>query len=155
MLRTAIGLLIALATAAPALAQNVPVTTTHTGLSGDAIATAALSDPIDMEAQGKRTNQLALTVEVTPGTTTRIRVTCYESSSKTNGYAQVCFCNTTSPSTCKPDLREFTLSDYATVSGKKYIKTHWGIREQWAKCSVVDPDGGSGTVSVYGTRSWQ
>lgn len=136
-----------------ALAQNIPITATDSGISATAIATVATSNPIDMEPQGKRLNQLSLTIAVTPGTTATIEVRCYESSAKTSGYAIIAKCN--SAGACIPWVRTFTLTDYATVSGKKYIKTRWSIREQFAECSVLDPLGGSGTATMTGTRSWQ
>lgn len=138
-----------------ALAQNQPLTVTETGIDGENLADTPLSEPIHMEATGKRTNQLSLTIAVTPGTSTRIWVTCYESELKTSGFSQIPFCDSEYPSNCHPDVREFTLSEYTTVSGKKYIASRWEITKQWSKCSVDDPDDGTGTVILTGTRSSQ
>lgn len=138
-----------------ALAGNVPLTATITGISAENLADTPTSDPIHMEGVGQRSNQLSLTWEVTPGSSTRIQVTCYTSGSKTTSYGQRGFCDNESPSNCHPDIREFTLSEYTTVSGKKLIKTEWEIIEQWVKCSADDPDDGTGTVTLTGTRSDQ
>lgn len=138
-----------------ASAQNVPLTATDTGLTAAAIAAVKTTDPIHMEGKGKYSNQLSMTWAVTAGTSATIRVTCYESKDKSSNYAQIGFCDTSSPSVCHPDVREFTLSEYTAVGGVLYVKTRWEIAEQWVKCSIVDPLAGSGTVTVTGTRSRQ
>lgn len=134
---------------------STPINSEQMGIEASVLADTPLSEPIDMEANSLRTNQLTLTVIVTPGTTTRVQVTCYESHSSTSNIAQLSFCDTASPSACVPDVRTFTLANYATVDSLKYIKTRWIFTERWAKCSVDDPDDGTGTVSVSATRSWQ
>lgn len=143
-----------------AYAQSlIPVTTTETGLSAEAIATTATSSAVHMEKNGYVTNQLDLTIAVTPGTSTRVRVWCTESDAMASGYAQFSTCRSATVSgaveMCTPTVREFTLADYTTVSGVKYIATRMHISKPWAKCNLLDPDGGSGTVTVTGTRSWQ
>lgn len=135
--------------------ENINITATDTGISAANLSATPLSSAIDMQGDGKITNQLSLTIAVTAGSSTRIQVTCYESSSKTASFAQISFCDNSSPSNCNPDVREFTLSEYTAVGGILYIPSRWGIKKQWAKCSVDDPDNGTGTVTLTGTRSWQ
>jgi hypothetical protein len=138
-----------------AFAANIPLSATDTGISAENLSDTPMTDPIHMEGSGKQSNQLSLTWAVTPGSSTRIQVTCWTSNLKTSGYGQRGFCDSASPSNCHPDVREFTLSEYTTVSGKKWIKTEWEITEEWAKCSADDPDDGTGTATATGTRSSQ
>ncbi len=159
-MRTLIMVLSSLVVPALAGAQSlIPVTASQTGLSAEAIATTATSSAIHMEKDGYVTNQLDLTVAVTPGTSTRIRAWCTESDAMASGYAERSLCR--GPKVpgavlqCTPDLREYTLADYLTVSGVKYIGVRVHVSKPWVKCEFVDPDGGSGTITVTATRSWQ
>lgn len=133
-------------------AINLSLNDTQVGVK--AISTLVSTKSMDMEAT-RPTNQLALTIEVTPGTSLKLRVTCSESSDSSKWHP-IALCDSAQPtSTCAPDTREFTFADYPTVSGKKYILTRWSVRERFVKCGFVDPAGGSGTITVLGARSWQ
>jgi len=139
-----------------AFAQDraVVITVAVSGVSAENLADTPLMDALNMEA-GKRTNQLALNLAVTPGTSLVVDVRCYESSDGTN-YGQISLCDGASPSVCAPDIRGFTLADYtADGSGVKHIATKWKAVKKYIKCSVDDPADGDGTVSITGSRSWQ
>jgi hypothetical protein len=136
-----------------ALALPPKVTLIASGVDGEDLADAPVTDVINLDEGGPHTVQLSLTLAVTPGTSTRVRVACYQSMISTGAFGAVPLCDVASPSTCVPDVREFTLSDYAAVSGVKYINTNWLIPQQFAKCSADDPDDGSGTVVITGSRS--
>lgn len=143
--------LLAFLLAAPT--NTVILTTSTTGIAASDLADTPLSLSINMQA-GVRTNQLDLTLAVTAGTSTRVRVTCYDSVDD-SVFAQMIFCDSASPSACFPDVREFTLSDFSAVGGVIYIPSRWAVTKQYVKCSVDDPDDGTGTVSLTGARSWQ
>ena len=99
-------------------------------------------------------NQLSLTLAVTPGTSLVIDVRCYESYYSNTGFDAIPFCDTVQPkSNCRPDIRQFTLADYTGTV--KYIASRWPVTKNYVKCNVTDPAGGSGTVTISGVRSWQ
>jgi hypothetical protein len=128
--------------------NGVPLVTGVTAASLSATPTTAA---IDMEAVHP-TNQLSLTLAVTPGTSLTVDVRCYESNNSTT-WDQISFCDTASPSACIPDVRRFTLASYAGTV--KYLPSRWALTKKYARCSVDDPADGTGTVTITGTRSWQ
>jgi len=136
---------------------SVPLSIETTGVSGAALSGTPTTLPIDMEGAVSGTarvsNQLALTLAVTPGSTTAIVVKCYESANNST-WAQIGLCDSVAPTSgCAPDARQFTLSSYTTVGSIKTIASRWSVKQRYAKCSVYGA--GSGTVSVTGSRSWQ
>lgn len=155
------SLLAALLFSSIAFAQvpHVELTVTETGINGENLQDTPVTDAINMLASpaggssSLRTNQLALTLNITPGTTATITVFCSESESSTvNTMAKI---NRCPGGTCTPDVRTYTLSDFATVSGKKYITARWHVTKKYAACTLDDAANGSGTVIVTGTRSLQ
>lgn len=150
-----------------ALAQSsvsVPIAVDLTGVNGENLQDTPVTDAINMHLNPSGggapvpTNQLALTLAVTPGTTTSITVFCSEADSTgvtapaVNTFAKISRC----PSgACTPDVRTFTLSDFTTVSGVKYITARFHVTKKWAACTLDDAANGTGTVVVTGTRSWQ
>lgn len=139
-----------------AAAQAVTISATQSGVSGESLSATPMTDTINMETV-KPTNQLSLTLTITPGTTTVVRVRCYQSLSGASGsWGPLPVCDAAVPiSSCVPDVRSFTLSDYTTVGGVKVITTNWWVKQKYAQCSVDDPNDGTGTVVVTGSRSWQ
>lgn len=135
----------------PDLPIAIPVA--ESGVNGENLSATPVSDAINMTA-GKQTNQLALTVLVTPGTSTRVQVYCEESTDKVK-WSQINFCDSASPSACTKDVRQYTLSGYTTVGGTKAIASRWSIKRTWARCTLDDPDDGTGTVVLTGERTWQ
>jgi hypothetical protein len=123
------------------------------GIDGEDLADTPLSDAINMELS-EATNQLSLTLAITPGTSATVDVQCYESVAGTT-YSQISYCTNAVPAVCKPDVRRHTLSDYDTVGSVKIIATRWAVTKKFVKCSVDDPADGTGTVVVTGTRSWR
>jgi hypothetical protein len=137
--------------------QSVPLSLETTGISSAALSGTPTTNSIDMEAQvsgvARVTNQLALTLAVTPGSTTAVVVKCYESSNNST-WGQVGLCDSKAPtSSCAPDARQFTLADYTTVGTLKLITTRWSFKQRFAKCSAYGA--GTGSVSITGSRSWQ
>jgi len=124
------------------------------GVEDEDLADTPETDVINMNA-GQPTNQLSLTLSVTAGTSTRVQVVCYESNESASDFGPVPLCDSATPAACKPDLREFTLSDYTAVSGVIHIASRWPIVKQFAQCTADDPDDGTGTVTITGARSWQ
>jgi hypothetical protein len=123
--------------------------TVATGVAAEALADTPTTDAINMEA-GYATNQLSLTIAVTAGTSTRVQVTCYDSTDNVT-YAQRTLCDAQATSDCVPDVREFTLADWATPS----FSTTWHAPKKWIKCSADDPDDGTGTVTITATRGYR
>lgn len=140
-----------------ALAQDVGkfVTAVETDVNGANLSETPTSDAINMHDGGRVSNQLALELEVTPGTSLVVRVRCYEGALAAK-LAPIALCDSAAPvSACKPDIREFTLADYPTEAGKKRIVSRWSVKRKWVACSADDPADGTGTVVMTGTRSWQ
>lgn len=141
-----------------ALAQDtgIELTVADTGVDGEALSGTPVTDPINMH-KTTAANQLSLNLEVTPGTTTVVTVECFESNvtGGASGFGAITVCDTASPANCVPDKRRYTLADYTTVSGKKHIASRWALRKRWAQCRADDPNDGSGTVKITGTKSWQ
>jgi hypothetical protein len=129
-------------------ANGIPLVTGVTAANLSATPTAST---LNME-EGSSTNQLSLTLAVTPGTSLIVDVRCYESANGTT-WDQISFCDTASPSACIPDVRRYTLASYA--GAVKYIPSRWAVTKKYARCSADDPADGTGTVTVTGTRSWQ
>jgi hypothetical protein len=124
------------------------------GVADEDLADTPTTDGINMQAS-QVSNQLSLTLTITPGTTTRVDVTCYDSDDG-SAYAQIPLCDAESPSGCVPDVRRFTLASYtANASGDYVISSKWPAVKKWIKCSVDDPDDGNGTILITGSRSWQ
>jgi hypothetical protein len=134
--------------------SSVLVTTAKTGVTAASLSATPHTLPIDM-AEMDVTNTLSLTVTVKPGTSRAVRIWCDESDDKSK-WAVVTVCDPgLAVSSCAPDKREFLLADYDSVGGRKILSTRWSIKKRWARCHVDDPDDGSGTATVEGTRSWQ
>ena len=126
----------------------LPLTVSDTGINGDALSGGVVSSVIDMDSKIE-TNQIAWTVAVTAGTTTRVHVTCEESQdNSTWGYVPLCD-GALPTASCSPDTREYTLTDGATFS------TRWAFAQRYVRCTFEDPDAGTGTVIVTGSRSAQ
>lgn len=138
----------------PALAgaqeKSIPIST---GVEDADLADTPATSAIHMEAS-QVTNQLSLTVAVTPGTTTVVDVWCEESVNGVN-FDQIAVCDTASPSACSPDVRRFTLADYTAVSGVYYLAVRYAITKKWARCKADDAADGTGTVTITGARSWR
>lgn len=131
---------------------GIAVSATTTGITAANLANTPTTSGVNME-EGRATNQLSLTLAVTPGTSLVVDVRCYESQSGT-AWDQIALCDSVTPkSACHPDVRTFTLADYS--GSVKYITTRWAIKKKYAKCSADDPADGSGTVTITGARSWQ
>lgn len=124
-----------------------------TGVTDADLADTPTTAAINMEAS-RVTNQLSLTLAVTPGTTTAVDVQCYESTNGVN-FEQIMICDTASPSACKPDIRRMTLSDFTASSGVYYLAVRYPIAKKWAQCSADDAADGTGTVTITGARSWR
>jgi hypothetical protein len=123
-----------------------------TGVTAANLSATPTTSATDMEAV-RPTNQLSLTLAVTPGTSLTVDVRCYESANNST-WDQISFCDTTTPkSACVPDVRTYTLASFA--GAVKYIPSRWHVTKRWAKCSADDALDGSGTVTITGTRSWQ
>lgn len=129
----------------------IAITATDTGINGGSMSATLVSNGINMTAT-RQTNQLALTLLVTPGSTTRVQVYCDESTDKAK-WSQINTCD--SAGACTLDKRTYTLSGYATVGGTKAIASRWAPRRTWVRCTVDDPDDGTGTVILTGERTWQ
>jgi hypothetical protein len=149
------SILLSLSIPAPSSAADasIPLTLEITGVSNASLSATPMTRSIDMELTAV-TNQLALTLAITPGTSTAIIVKCYESSNNST-WAQIGLCDSATPtSACAPDAREFTLANYAsTAGGQKIIATRWDVKQRFAKCSAYDA--GTGKISITGSRSWQ
>lgn len=135
--------------------SKVVLSVADTGVSAAALADTPETLPINMEAV-RLTNVLSLILRVTPGDSTGVVVTCYESD-KGSVWAQMVLCDYGEPSSsCKPDSRTYTLSDWtAAADGNYYLPTHWSSTKELVKCSVDDPGDGTGTVSVTGDRTYR
>jgi hypothetical protein len=139
--------------AAPA-PRGIAITVTETGIDGEALADTPRSNAINMEAQ-YTCNQLSVTLAITPGSTTRVTLQCFEAG-QGEGLQAIPFCVGGASSSCEPNIREFTLSKYtADASGVIWITSRWSITKRWAWCTVDDPDDSDGTVDMTGVRSWQ
>ena len=134
----------------------VPLLVATTGVDGESLSATPVTDAIDM-LDNSASNQLAITLAVTSGTSTRVRLYCSEGESSTvASMAQINLCDAVAPvSSCAPDTREYTLSNYTASGGVRYITARFGFKKRWASCTVDDPDNGTGTVVITGTRSWQ
>lgn len=138
-------LLLALLSAPQAV---VPILAAESGVSAENLADTPVTDAINMEAS-QITNQLSLTLAVTPGTSLILDVSCYESQDGTN-WDQISVC---SSGACAPDVRRYTFSAYA--GAVKYLPTRWSITKKWVQCSTDDPADGTGTILITGARSWR
>lgn len=138
-------LLLALLASEPA----IPVLAAETGVTAANLSATPATLGINMEAS-RATRTLSLLLAVTPGTTTVVDVTCYESSDGTH-WATVNVCDATSPKrVCAPDVRSYTLANY--TGSVRYLSSSWAITKKWAKCTADDAADGTGTVSVTGSR---
>jgi hypothetical protein len=121
------------------------------GVAAENLADTPVTDSINMEAS-RPTNQLSLTLSVTPGTSATVNVYCEESLDGTT-WSRISLCDNATPSTCKPELRTYTFADYAGAT--KVIASRWPIAKKYARCSTDDPLDGTGTITITGTRSWR
>jgi len=133
------------------LANPPPSFVIASGVAAENLADTPVTDTINME-QNRPTNQLSLSIAVTPGTSLTVNVYCEESVEGTT-WDRISLCTSTTPSTCEPELRIYTLADYAGTV--KVISSRWPITKKFARCAVDDPLDGSGTVTITGTRSWR
>jgi hypothetical protein len=126
---------------------GVTITAAQTGINGTALSPAATTSAINMQ-QEQVTNQLALNIVVTAGTSLVVQVSCQES---TNGsvWNDIHFCDSANPSACVVDKRVYTLSNSTTIVSR------WGIRQRYARCTLEDTGAGTGTAVVTAERSWQ
>jgi hypothetical protein len=149
----AILLVSSLALAQPAR-PSIAISSTVSGVAAEDLADTPVTDAINMEA-GQVSNQLSLTLSITPGTSLLVDVSCAESSDGTN-YGAIVLCDSDDPSACVPDTRRFTFSDFtADASGDYQISTRWPVTKKWVKCTVDDPADGTGEITITGSRSWQ
>jgi hypothetical protein len=139
--------------ALPANATSIVLSVDTTGVSNASVSGTPAMKPIDMEGTAD-TNQLSLSLAITPGTTTAVVVKCYESENNSK-WAQISLCDAVAPtSDCQPDARNFTLANYTTMpTGQKVIASRWSVKQRYARCSVYGA--GTGKVSISGSRSWQ
>ena len=149
MYRFAIAILLC---ASIAQAQEKGITLA-TGVVDEDLADTPVTSAVNMEAS-RVTSQLSLELAVTAGTTTVVDVWCKESVDGTN-YGWLPVCDTSSPSTCKPDIKRYTLADFTADSGVYYLTAHYAITKKWAKCWADDASDGTGTVTITGARSWR
>lgn len=136
-----------------AIAAPEPLTTITAALSGvsnENLNDTPVTDAIDMQS-GASSNQLALTLAITPGSTASVTLYCSEG--ETNTVADMAKINRCPGGTCTPDVRTYTLSKYDTSGGVKYITARFPVMKRWAACTVTGT--GTGTVTITGTRSWQ
>ena len=159
MRRMMLVLTLLLSSVADAQTVSTNIAVDLTGINGENLQDTPVSDAINMHLNPTGggapviTNQLALTLAITPGTTTSVTLFCSESETSTvNTMAKI---NRCPGGTCTPDVRTYTLSDYATVSGVKYVTARFHVTKKYAACTLDDAANGSGTVVVTGTRSWQ
>jgi len=146
-------ILVTLLFASSALAEPEvlqPFTATTSGVDGENLNATPVTDAIDMQS-GSNCNQLAVTLAITPGSTTSVTLYCSEGESSTvTAHAKINRC----PSgACTPDVRTYTLSNYDTVNGVKYITARFPVAKRYASCTASGS--GTGTVVVTGTRSRQ
>lgn len=144
--------------AASFAADPLVISSTETGVLNAALSATPTTNAINMQpnADGSTTpgyllHQLSLTFAVTPGSTTSFTVTCYESQDGTHfDYLNPCD-NTTPAAVCAPDIRSYTIANYAAVGGVDYVGSRWVITKKYAKCSAYGT--GTGTVTITGVRS--
>jgi hypothetical protein len=135
-----------------ARAQCVPgamtgITASDTGITAKALSGSPTTLAIPMGPCPA--HQLSLTLSVTPGSTTAITLTCYQSQDgSTWGTINPCD-NSTPTAVCVPDVRGYTLANYTGTV--RVIKSNWVITEKFAQCVVSGS--GSGTVTITGVRS--
>lgn len=135
--------------------NGIQLTATDFGISAANLSDTPVSSAIDME-NTVASNQLSLTISITPGTTTSITVRCSDSvDNSSNSYSQIGICDGNASATCAPDIRTYAMSDYTTQTGKKIISSNWRTKKRYVKCTLDDAADGTGTVTVTGTRSWQ
>lgn len=131
--------------------QPAPSYSIASGVAAENLADTPVMDAVNMEAS-TATNQLSLTLAVTPGTSLTVDVYCEESVAGTT-WSRISLCSSVTPSICQPELRGYTLADYdGTV---KAISSRWPITKKFARCAVDDALDGDGTVTITGTRSWR
>jgi hypothetical protein len=134
-----------------------PITAAKTGVTAKALSGTPTTEAILMAgpqtygAELVATPQLSLTLAVTPGTTTVVDVRCYESQDGAN-FDAISICDSTVPkAACTPDIRQYTLSAFSGTV--RYIPSRWVVTKKYVKCSADDPNDGSGTVTITGSRS--
>lgn len=128
------------------------ITAAQTGISEENLADTPTTEVIDLWADGFVFPDLKLVIAVTPGDSLTVDVTCANSPDK-KAFAPEPLCDAATPkSACVPDVRSFTLADYPTIGGKKYITSNWRLRRRYAQCSVDDPQDEDGTVTVTAVR---
>jgi len=137
-----------LALAAFRMGEHSPM---ETGITSGNLKDTLVTDWIDMRnGDGSVSTQLTLFVDVTAGTTTQMRITCQASETEQRGWwLQTCRPAETygDPGYCQKDDRKFI------ISGDTYIKSEWHLAANFIKCTLDDPDNGSGIVSVTATRT--
>jgi hypothetical protein len=135
-------------------AGAIQLTSTQTGVDGESLSDDPVTDAINMHGSNVISNQLAMSFAVTPGTSATVTITCDESDDAATWLA-IPLCDAAAPSNCAPDRRTYTLADWSTVSGVKYVTSRWYTPRRYARCKISDASDGSGTVVVTGSRSWQ
>lgn len=133
------------------LAYPNPAIDIVSGVATENLADTPVTDTINMEAT-RATNHLSLSIAVTPGTSLTVNVYC-EESTDASVWSRVSLCDSLTPSTCKPEVRTYTLADYAGTI--KVISSRWPIAKKYARCAVDDPLDGDGTVTITGSRVWR
>lgn len=131
-------------------APLIELSATQLGLNGAALSAGNPTRTIDMEG----TNQLSLTLTVTPGTTTAVTVKCYESATgAANSWGQISVCDGNAAANCAPDARTYPMTDYETQGTVKVIESRWHVTKRYAMCKPSAS--GTGTLVLTATRSWQ
>ena len=133
------------------------ISSTETGVLNAALSGTPTTKAIDMQpnADGSTTpgyllHQLSLKLAVTPGSTTSFVVRCYESQTAAMTNPELISPCGASGS-CTPDIRTYTISNYAAVAGVDSIPSRWVITKRYAQCSAYGA--GTGTITMTGVRS--
>lgn len=115
-------------------------------MDGVALADTPETDPIPMAAHGQMT-QLTLRVTITWGTSTQLIAKCKTSASEDSGYAWVDTCQWDGTYyQCKPLPWRWNSTDSTTADLEMRTNARYVI------CVFDDPDDGTGTAVVTGTR---
>lgn len=135
---------------------DIPATQYGTGVNGLALSQTPKTIPIDMWAAATVSNQLELSLAVTPGTTASVVVKCQQSATAAaNSWSQITLCDGNASANCDPDKRTYPLANYDLQGTVKNISSNWKVTKRYVQCSADDPLDGTGTVVITGTRSWQ
>jgi len=126
--------------------DRLPISATATGVSGDALSGGTTTDAIQMQSHTLLT-QASLFVDVTAGTSTSMTITCQASDDASTWYdVMACESGGAGVYNCE------TWTPTYDLTSNTEIVVNLPSNYPWIRCTLTDPGGGTGTVTVKGFK---